>query len=43
MFGYNGFANQSASHCAAAACASAPVCLCVDTAIDVAVSIFIRF
>ena len=41
MLGYNGFADLSASHCTAAACTSARVCLNADTAVIAAVSIFI--
>ena len=42
MFGYNGFANQSASHCSAAACTSAPINVIADTATGVVVSVFVR-
>ena len=40
MFGYNGCANQFASHCAAAACTSAPIAEHADTAGDLVVSVF---
>ena len=42
MFGYNGFANQSASHCSAAACTSAPITENADTVTTVVVSVFVR-
>ena len=42
MFGYNCFSNQSASHCAAAACTSAPITVNADTARVLVVSVFVR-
>ncbi|MBQ9149005.1 MAG: hypothetical protein IJX69_05480 [Oscillospiraceae bacterium] len=42
MFGYNAFANQTSSHCSAAACTSARISVNLDTAIDLVVSIFVR-
>ena len=40
MFGYNGFAHQSASHCSAAACTFAPIIEIADTARILVVSVF---
>ena len=39
MFGYNCFNNQSAGHCSAAACTSAPMIPLLDTAVSLVVSI----
>ena len=40
MFGYNGFAHQSASHCSAAACTPVPIIVNADTARVLVVSVF---
>ena len=42
MTGYNAFAHQSSSRCAAEACSSAPICIDMDTASVMVVSIFVR-
>ena len=42
MLGYNGCANQSASHCAAAACTCALITVNADTVRTLAVSVFAR-
>ena len=41
MFGYNCFADHSASHCTAAACTSAPIVENADTVTKVVVSVFV--
>ena len=41
MTGYNAFAHQSSSRCAAVACSSAPICIDMDTASVMVVSIFV--
>ena len=42
MSGFNAFAHQSSSRCFAEACACAPICIDLDTAIVEVVSIFVR-
>ena len=41
MTGFNAFAHQSSSRCAAEACAFAPICTDLDTANVLVVSIFV--
>ena len=41
MSGSNAFAHQSSSRCFAGACACAPICIDLDTAIVEVVSIFV--